>query len=120
LNYFTHTHTHSTLFPTYPFKGTHARDFMVRFSHFLASFNNRQGQGPEFPNFLKLNVKYCNRIFVNTMLSQKTHGFTPHFWLKCYVSLCVFAIIVQFSFFSEHAVYCRKPTVLLSVFANND
>jgi hypothetical protein len=32
-------------------KGTHARDFTVRLSHFLASFNNRQGRGPGFQKF---------------------------------------------------------------------
>ncbi len=29
-------------------KGTHARDFIVRFSHLLVPFNNRQGRDPEF------------------------------------------------------------------------
>jgi hypothetical protein len=29
-------------------KGTHARDFMVRFSDFFGMINNRQGRGPEF------------------------------------------------------------------------
>jgi hypothetical protein len=37
--------------PTYLFKGIHARDFIVRFSHYLASFNNKQGRGPEFQQF---------------------------------------------------------------------
>ncbi len=31
-----------------PFKGTHARYSIVRFSQFFASINNRQGRGPEF------------------------------------------------------------------------
>jgi hypothetical protein len=31
--------------------GTHAQDFIVSFSHFLASFKNRQGQGPDLLNF---------------------------------------------------------------------
>jgi hypothetical protein len=35
---------------------THARDFIV-FHFFLASFNNRQGQGPELPKYFKLNLK---------------------------------------------------------------
>jgi hypothetical protein len=36
-------------------KGTHERDFTVRFPHFLALFNKRQGRGPEF--FVNISVK---------------------------------------------------------------
>ncbi len=35
-------------------KSTHARDFIDRFSHFLASFNNRQGRGSEFQKNFKV------------------------------------------------------------------
>ncbi len=36
------------------------------------------------------------------------------------VSLRVFAENEKFHFFSKYATYCRKHTVLLLVFANND
>jgi hypothetical protein len=60
-------------------KGTHARDFIVRFSVFLASFNKRQGRGPDFQKFWQMKCKFLvhNRIFANTALSPKTHRFTP-------------------------------------------
>jgi hypothetical protein len=66
------------------FKGTHARDFIVHFSKFLASFNNRQGGGSEFVKIFKIELKIPlnNRIFANTALSPKTQQFTPRFWQK--------------------------------------
>jgi hypothetical protein len=40
------------------FKGTRAQDLIDNFSHFLASFNNRQGRDPEFLKFQKFNLNY--------------------------------------------------------------
>jgi hypothetical protein len=39
--------------------------------------------------------------------------FTPYFWRKCLVSLCVFARDTKFHFFSEYAFHCQKHTVFL-------
>jgi hypothetical protein len=54
--------------------GTHPQDFIVGFSFFMASFNNRQCRGTEFLIFLKLNLKFLYPIgfFANTALSLKT------------------------------------------------
>jgi hypothetical protein len=57
-----------------------AQDFIVSFSHFLASFNNRRGLGREFQKlFIKCKILLHNRIFTNTTLSPKKHHFTPRF-----------------------------------------
>jgi hypothetical protein len=40
----------------------HARDFIVRFSHYFGSYNKRQDQGPEFQIFKKLNGKFSYLI----------------------------------------------------------
>jgi hypothetical protein len=69
-------------------KGTHARDFIVRFS--TSKFKNRQGQGPEFLKFLKLDFKfsYINEFsrvsccrqkrIVYSVYLAKTLNFTPY------------------------------------------
>ncbi len=81
---------HQSQSPELPLKATHVRDFIVGFSHFLASFNNRQDQGPEFQNLLKLNVILLHKwIFINNTFSPKTHCFTLCFWWKHCISLCI-------------------------------
>jgi hypothetical protein len=53
-------------------------------------------------------------------LTYWTTGFTMRFRRKRYVSFRVFAENEKFRFFSEYAIYCRKRTVLLRVFANTN
>jgi hypothetical protein len=110
----------------YEVKGTHARDFQFIFPIFLASFNNRQGQGPECQMFFKFKCKILVniRIFAFSALSPKTHRFTPsfgekasfpstfskkmlrfppRFWRKCCISLRVFGENALF-----HSTYSPK------------
>jgi hypothetical protein len=98
------------------FKVTHARDFIVGFYNFWHHSIIDKPEAQNFKKFVKLSVKSLYIIG----FSPKAHRFTQRFRQKRYVSLRVFTENEKFRFFSEYAIYCRKRTVLLRVFANND
>jgi hypothetical protein len=72
------------------FKGTHARDFIVCFSHFFWHHSIKdKAMVQTFKNFLKMKCKILvhNRIFAISVLSPKTQHFTPLIRRNCVIPL---------------------------------
>ncbi len=85
--------------------------FQFVFHIFWHHSTKDKAEAQNFKNFVKLSVKSSYIIRFSQI---------PRYRQTRTVSLRVFAENVQFRFFSEYTINCRKRTVLPCIFANND
>jgi hypothetical protein len=99
-------------------KGTQARDFVVRFSHFLASFNTREAKVQNFKKnfFIKCKILIHNRIVAITRYRRKRTISLPLFG-KNALFHSTYSPKTHNSAFSLNTLYTAKRAQFYSSFS---